>query len=92
MSLAGRKSHELEVQALHFPFGGPRFRPTIEDLFEMLITEFKIDVAVQARRILKKSRTTYFERQLESAVFDSPETAAQALRNLGFSVQPPSLL
>jgi hypothetical protein len=58
----------------------------------MLITEFSIDKAHGAMNKLKKSRAIYFERQLESAVRDSPEIAAQSLRLLGYEVNSPSLL
>ncbi len=92
MAIANPDSDNMEVQALHFPFGGPRFRPILEDVFEMLITEFNIDTAPGAIRVLKKSRNRYFERQLETAVFDQPETAAATLRQLGYIVEPPSLL
>ena len=92
MALGKRFDKKLNLQTLHFPFGGPRFRPTLEDVFEMLITEFSIDKAHGAMSKLKKSRAIYFERQLESAVRDSPEIAAQSLRLLGYEVNSPSLL
>jgi hypothetical protein len=92
MAIANPDSGNLDVQALHFPFGGPRFRPILEDVFEMLISEFNVDTAPDAIRVLKKSRKRYFERQVESAVFDQPDAAASTLRQLGYSVEPPSLL
>ena len=92
MAVANRKPEDMQLQAIHFPFGGPRYRPTIEDVFEMLITEFDIDVADGAQKAIKKSRILYFKRQLESAVFEAPQIAASVLRDLGFKVEPPSLL
>ena len=92
LALANPSSKDMDMRTLHFPFGGPRFRPTLEDVFEMLISEFNIDTVPGATRVLKKSRKRYFDRQLESAVYDAPETAAKILRQLGFAVQPPSLL
>lgn len=92
MALSGNSHKKLNLQTLHFPFGGPRFRPTIEDVFEMLITEFGIDKAHGALAKLRASRAKYFERQLESAVFDSPDVAASALRELGYCVESPNIL
>ena len=92
MAAANRRPEEMQLQAIHFPFGGPRYRPTIEDVFEMLITEFDIDVDEGALKAIKKSRILYFKRQLESAVLDSPEVAADTLRNLGYRVESPSIL
>lgn len=92
MALAKPNSDYVDLHALHFPFGGPRFRPTLEDVFEMLITEFNIDTEKGAIQVLKRSRKRYFERQLESAVFDEPDAAAATLRQLGYVVEPPSFL
>jgi hypothetical protein len=92
MALSGKTHKRLNLQTLHFPFGGPRFRPTIEDVFEMLITEFGIDKAHGAIAKLRASRAKYFERQLESAVFDSPDVAAGALRELGYGIESPNML
>jgi hypothetical protein len=92
MAAANRRPEELQLQAIHFPFGGPRYRPTIEDVFEMLITEFDIDVDEGALKAIRKSRILYFKRQLEGAVFDAPQIAAAVLRDLGFKVDSPSLL
>jgi hypothetical protein len=92
LALANPSSEDMDLRTLHFPFGGPRFRPTLEDVFEMLITEFNIDIVPGATRVLKKSRKRYFERQVESTVFDQPEMAASTLRQLGYTVESPSLL
>jgi len=91
MSLKKKKSvHDLKIQKLHFPFGGARFRPTIEDVLQMLIEEFDIDKSQNAKSILEESRVRYFERQLHSAVIDSPGVAIEALEKLGYAVSEPS--
>lgn len=92
LALSKGSKAALDVRSLHFPFGGSRFRPTIEDVFEMLITEFKIDKAYGALSKIAKSRARYFERQIESVVFDSPDVAASALRELGYGVESPNIL
>lgn len=84
-SLAKRESSEdVKVRKLHFPFGGARFRPTIEDVLQMLIEEFQVDCTGNARVILENSRIQYFERQLTSAVLEAPEVAVSALEKLGY--------
>lgn len=84
-SLAKRESCEdVKVRKLHFPFGGARFRPTIEDVLQMLIEEFQVDCTGNARVILENSRIQYFERQLTSAVLEAPAIALKALAKLGY--------
>ncbi|MGL5829053.1 MAG: hypothetical protein ACRC0L_05725, partial [Angustibacter sp.] len=36
-------TEEAELKRIHFPLGGSRFRPCLEDVLEMLVTEFDID-------------------------------------------------
>lgn len=84
-SLATRDaSEDVKVRKLHFPFGGARFRPTIEDVLQMLIEDFQVDCTVDARVILENSRVQYFERQLTSAVLEAPAIALKALAKLGY--------
>lgn len=74
------------TDALHFPTGGHRFRPCLEDVLEALIADFKLDVAEEGRGLLRRQRLTFRQRQLAAAVGDDAECAAQALRELGYDV------
>lgn len=86
-ALSKRNSHEgVKVSKLHFPFGGVRFRPTIEDVLQMLIEEFQIDCKPGSKGIIEASRGRYFERQLEAAVKESPTVAIKALSRMGFEI------
>lgn len=76
------------VQDLHFPLGGHRFRPCLEDILEMLIDEFGVDHSADAMEELRAGRVRWRQIQLQSAIRDDPGTAAQALRSMGFSVEP----
>ncbi|OSM44622.1 hypothetical protein [Nesterenkonia sp. PF2B19] len=79
------------TEKLHFPTGGHRFRPCLEDILEALAGDFGIDIAEGGRRILREQRSEFRRRQLAAAVGDDTETAADALRSKGYQVTlPPS--
>lgn len=75
------------LSQLHFPVGGHRFRPCLEDVLEMLIDEFGIDDAGDAKAALREGRERWRHTQTRSAVRDDPAEAAIALRELGYAVQ-----
>ena len=64
---------------LHFPLGGPRFRPCLEDVVELLIVEFGVDSGDDWRIAIQEGRRARREKQLRTAVWDDPETARAAL-------------
>ena len=86
--LRGRQT-EPEVSRLHFPVGGSRFRPCLEDVLEMLIHEFEVDpepnksAALQA---LADGRRRWRTMQLRAAIRDDHETAAGYLREMGYAI------
>lgn len=71
---------------LHLPVGGHRFRPSLEDILEFAIAEFGIDCLPTFRTALDDGRARYRRRQLMAAVADDPESAAEELRRIGYSV------
>jgi len=75
---------------LHFPIGGHRFRPCLEDILQMIWFEFGIDVRDTALGALGEGRVRFRERQLAAAVGDDPDIAALELRRLGYSVESPA--
>lgn len=74
------------TEALHFPTGGHRFRPSLEDILEALVVDFGLDVAAQGKELLRRQRIKFRKRQLAAAIGDEVETAAEALRELGYTV------
>lgn len=74
---------------LHFPLGGDRFRPCLEDVLEMLIQEFGVDSAPGALEAIQINRQAWRTKQVGAAVRDHPESAAASLRELGYSVEAP---
>lgn len=74
---AGEKPRGLD--ALHFPVGGRRFRPTLEDIIEFLIVERLADPRQGWEQVLNASRDAFREKQLRAAIRRNPEVALQEL-------------
>ena len=77
------------LSTLHFPLGGHRHRPALEDVLEMLVEEFGIDHASDAGSVIAEGRRRFRSIQTAVCVRDDPESAAGALRQLGYEVSPP---
>lgn len=75
-----------DTSRLHIPTGGLRFRPTLEDVLEMLIRDFKIDKEASWRHGLQRGRKTFRDTQLAAAIQDNPHKAIRALEKLGYAV------
>ena len=71
---------------LHFPVGGHRFRPCLEDILEMLVSEFGVDHPDGALDALRLGRETWRRSQTRTVVRDAPEEAVDVLRSLGYRV------
>lgn len=75
------------LENLHFPVGGRRFRPSLEDILEFLekhkiITGFHTGGSA----VLERSREQWLRQQLRAAVVDDLHTAISVIRELGFEV------
>lgn len=71
---------------LHFPVGGRRFRPCLEDLIEFCILERLVTPRPDWERVLNESRQRFRDDQLRAAVRRSPELAAGVLASEGWTV------
>lgn len=70
---------------LHFPVGGLRFRPSLEDFIEFLIREKLVAAAHPGwQEHLDASRAAYERIQLQAAVRHDPDAAYEALHQMGF--------
>lgn len=79
------------LASVHFPLGGPRFRPSLEDVIQMLVVELQIDAQPGWRHALETGRATYRQKQLMAAVADDPRSAAVELAERhGYVVTPPA--
>ncbi len=87
-ALAGRKPKDLA--SLHFPVGGRRFRPSLEDIIEFLVQEKFVPHPKQNwRRTINESRGDWEARQVRATVRRAPEIAGEQLRSMGYLVEPP---
>ena len=77
------------MSELHLPLGGSRFRPSLEDVLEMLVTELGVDAPDGALEALRDRRERWRLHQTAAAVRDSPTTAARVLAELGYQVDAP---
>ncbi|MDX2377303.1 hypothetical protein M4I32_10880 [Microbacterium sp. LRZ72] len=80
----------MSLSALHFPTGGRRFRPGIEDFIQFLVQECGFDSMQGWRRVLEDSRELGRRFQVRTIARDYPAEVAEVLRENGWSVQPPS--
>ncbi len=69
-----RKTRKL--RDLHLPVGGKRFRPTLEDLVEFMITEEMVNPRDGWEQVLQEHRSRWEAIQLKAAVRRNPEDAA----------------
>lgn len=90
--LLGRTNpdHPGVLSALHFPVGGARMRPCLEDFLHFLIHEFRIDVLPGTPAFLCEGRERWRRRQIAALVRDAPNEAVRVLSELGYDISPPA--
>ena len=77
---AGRISPMRPLRDFHFPVGGRRFRPALEDVVEFLVVEGLAEMRNDWETVVKEHRDRWEEHQLRAAVRRFPEIALQQLR------------
>ena len=82
-----RRDRVPRLAELHLPVGGDRFRPCMEDVLTVAITEFGIAKRQGAWKAIEEGRAEWRRLQLRAAVRDCPDVAAEVLRSLGWSVR-----
>jgi hypothetical protein len=82
------KPHDLS--SLHFPVGGERFRPCLEDFLHFLVAECGVDARPGWAAFVERGREGWRRKQLRSTIRDAAEEAADVLRHLGWSVEAPT--
>ena len=80
-----------DVQDVHVPTGGARFRPSLEDFLYFVIAECGFRAREGWSGYLLERREAWFDRQLGAAVRDHPRVARAALEKLGYRVLPPTV-
>jgi hypothetical protein len=84
---------ELEaarMSRIHFPTGGHRFRPTLEDVLQMIQEEFGAKSGPNWPEVLRANRVQWRRHQTGAAVRDCPSEAVRVLEELGYVVSPPA--
>jgi hypothetical protein len=82
-----RVSRPHALSSLHFPVGGERFRPCLEDFLQFLVEECGVDSVTGWADVVNRGRQQWRRRQLRSTVRDAQEEAADVLRGLGWTVE-----
>jgi len=77
------------LASFHFPVGGHRFRPSLEDVLEVVVREFGVDHTDSWELAVQRGRAAWREKQLRAAVRDDPRSAVEVLHRLGYTVTPP---
>lgn len=78
-----------QLADIHFPLGGPRLRPSLEDFLIMLIQDLGIDHPHGALEALIDSREKWRRNQARAIISSSQELAAEVLTAHGWTVTPP---
>jgi hypothetical protein len=69
--------------SLHFPVGGDRLRPGLEDVLQMAVYEFHIDVEPEWENALNDSRAEYRQSQIKAIVREFPDLVYDELVESG---------
>jgi hypothetical protein len=72
---------------LHFPVGGSRFRPSLEDVLDMLVRELGVDHEPGWRDALATGRERWRRMQIRAVVRDAPGEAIAVLEKLGYEIR-----
>jgi len=67
-----------QLSDIHIPVGGPRLRPTLEDLLEMLIHDLGVDHADDALKVLEEQRVRWRVTQVQAIAKSMPNIVADA--------------
>lgn len=82
------RPHSLST--LHFPVGGERYRPAVEDFIEFLIRECGVDAVPTWEAAVREGREIWRRMQTRTVVRDLQAEAAETLKQLGWTVIPPA--
>lgn len=83
---------ELEsarMSRIHFPTGGHRFRPTVEDILQLIAEEFGAHPGPRWPQVLHTNRVQWRRQQTGAAVRYCPSEAVRVVEELGYCVQTP---
>jgi hypothetical protein len=70
------------VRDLHFPVGGKRYRPSLEDVVEFLVVERLAEPRQGWETVIESHRDEFHRQQLKAAVRNDPDAAREVLESL----------
>jgi hypothetical protein len=76
-------TRDRALRDLHFPVGGRRYRPALEDVIEFLIVEKLAPARTGWEKTLNQSRDDFRRLQLRAAIRRDIETAVEMVKELG---------
>lgn len=79
----------MSLSALHFPTGGRRFRPGIEDFIQFLIRDCGFDSNPSWQSAVEDGREISRRFQVRTVARDYQAEVAEVLREKGWTVRPP---
>ncbi|MXW43074.1 MAG: hypothetical protein F4138_05840 [Acidimicrobiia bacterium] len=85
----GDKRKTRKLLDLHFPVGGKRFLPNLEDLVEFMVTEKMVKPHPGWKQEVKTHRARWETIQLKAAVRRNQQDAAATLREAGWIINSP---
>lgn len=87
---AGKPVKPYSLSSLHFPVGGARMRPGVEDLLEFLVRECHFDTVRGWQKAISASRERYRVIQAQTIARDMQKVVAEVLRDQGWgNITPP---
>jgi len=89
LDFCAARGYAKPTERLHFPVGGRRFRPSLEDIVEFLIVEKLVSFHDAWQEGLAEGRQRWDAVQVMAAVRARPADAAEQLRQLGYAVDAP---
>lgn len=85
----GSELEAARMSKIHFPTGGHRFRPTLEDVLQLVEQEFGASPGPTWHQVLRQNRVEWRRNQTGAAVRDCPSEAVRVLQELGYTVEAP---
>lgn len=86
---AGKNVKPHSLSSLHFPVGGARMRPGVDDLLEFLAKECAFDTVGGWKGAILESRARYRTIQARTIARDMQSEVADVLRGEGWIIEPP---
>jgi hypothetical protein len=90
--LCDRNGITRTMDRFHFPVGGKRYRPTVEDVVEFLVTEGIARAHPRWNETVQSHLENWERIQLRAVIRRDAETAMDELRQMGYDVTPPKPL